>query len=534
MKQKKILKYIMRRRDCVIVSFCIQLTVMLLCPFIANASYHESFNDFGESKDLNLVSDPNRVVTYDRYVEISFYDENNNYARDPEYYELIKEPETDVYVGEADLPAGRIFLNFKKFRIGRNETSTAIPGGNLYRDEPLRQKLEAMGGKIYNWQGGHLRIKVSAEERADDGETDYWVELSCPTQPKRPELGFSETAYIIGDFNDWQMPEGDDLKGAFPIKRTDNLDDLHVAPWYNAYLDFPAGQNRFTVYVPPTDSFAGGFAVPASGELTDISTSIAQSDDPKWDGNYYKLSYPYDYYLEPDVRRKYALQESFDRERSFRMEKWDGGELRFQLLTSDIRIIPRRYTFFEPVWRISYEFNGRSYYTTLYHEWYGVGDYPEYYLGGPKEYEFPIEGYVRTDDPVDYFGTDIMGVTGQSEFELGPEEQKVYISMSFGSSKPFRLNWSGKRKIRLDFNMNRRRMAFYVEADEMGLTDVSADPNLRLEGLKAIVSTPCEIRVYSTSGASLGVRTGTEFDLSPFGPGIYLIHAAGKTLKVAL
>ena len=77
-------------------------------------------------------------------------------------------------------------------------------------------------------------------------------------------------------------------------------------------------------------------------------------------------------------------------------------------------------------------------------------------------------------------------------------------------------------------------MAFYVEADEMGLTDVSADPNLRFEGLKAIVSTPCEIRVYSASGASLGVRTGTEFDLSPFGPGIYLIHAAGKTMKVAL
>lgn len=518
----------------------VHLAVMFFCTMDANAERPDSFNENRKCPDSSSDTGQQKAKEFEHYVSVDFEDP----TREDEYYELINIPGTSDYVCEADLPAGKLQLLVVGFRFGSviNGRYGYTVVDNVYCDAPYRKKLITGGGEqwtVNNWQGGHLKIKVYPEDRTD-GDIDYWLELSSDDQPPRPDLGFSDTAYIIGDFNDWQLPDGDSLNGSLPIERTDNLEDLHTSPWYNAYLDFPAGKNRFTVYIPPTESYKGGYVMPASGEQTDIPTSVVQSPNPKRNWWYYEYQYPFDNRPTLNAQTQYVLEDKFDMNRSFRMEKWNGGEVWFRLGkpsydSQRLFVTPRRYPTFDVVWDIDYVFNGEEYGCGLSPEMYGVSDYVSYIIWGYEELEFPLEGYIKCrNGNVEYVESDFLGVTGQSEFELGPEDQRIYIMLSFSSTKPFKINYTGKRLCRWEYLMDERELYFHIEAEENGLTDVTADTSLRVVGTKAETSLPCEISVYSAGGTRVGAVTGIEYDLSSLAPGIYIIRAAGKTLKVAL
>lgn len=456
-------------------------------------------------------------------------------------------PGTFDYECEGDIPAGKIKLIIEQTNLNdifKRTENRSCPPGNLYKDELSRRILEYDYFFDYptigNWAGGLMKLRMHIEEVFIQGEfvnEISWIEISGDNQPARPDLDFSDTAYIIGDFNDWKLPEGNDLRGALALERTDNLDDIHASPWYNGYPVFPAGKQRFTIYIPPTESFRGGYVMPSSGELTDIPTSVMvrREGDPS-DAFIARMEiprFPYDSYWTSWNAKTYTLRDEPDKENSFRMEQWKGGEMRINVRSSELLITPKRYGEFDLVRKIE----------AIYEGWWDAAEYSTnkvehvnyyYFDVCPREYELPIGGgYLKTDKPVDYFGTDILGVTGQSEFEVGPGKQSIDIYFSFNSTKPFKINYTGKREIMVSLDINLRELHFYFPAVD-NITDVYADTELELDGTVVKTDSPTEIEVYGISGMMIASVTGTELDLSNLGHGTYIIRAAGKVLKVSI
>ena len=147
-----------------------------------------------------------------------------------------------TYSAEFNIPAQDGGLQFKFFTKVAGWTygsylSTSNDPFTLYKDafnnigltfSPLNNVV------IRNWKGGILKIKVEYYT----GSGAWRCEVEAPDQPELPE--FPKEIYLIGDFNNWQLPTADNLNGAQTIPLGENY-------YYQGSSTFAEGQASFYI-----------------------------------------------------------------------------------------------------------------------------------------------------------------------------------------------------------------------------------------------------------------------------------------------
>ncbi len=162
---------------------------------------------------------------------------------------------------------------------------------------------DGYGSNIYipNWQPGVLDLSLTLEE-VDGKFASGELLMSSKTQPDFPKL--PDTMYVIGAFNDYQLPEGTDLNGAFPLGMPN--EPLSYAHYYGK-ADIPADEGKFAIYFydPETekDQYICGDAYPFK--------IVSQEEGTPG----YYFTYP-------------VIKDTFDKTTdTFIIENWTGGTL---------------------------------------------------------------------------------------------------------------------------------------------------------------------------------------------------------------
>lgn len=186
------------------------------------------------------------------------------YAPDSDIYELKKTGES--YTGTFDVPAG--FLEFKLFTSKASQwddtaygmaSSTQI---NVFKDksatvELVNDEITYFTSNVYvsNWMGGEVTVACTLNE------TDHTVSMtiSGAGQPAMPEM---PSVYVIGEFNDWQLPTATELNGAVSLDMTYETEPNYIMEFSSTRFPIPAGKAKYVYYYKNTvtgeDTFIGG------------------------------------------------------------------------------------------------------------------------------------------------------------------------------------------------------------------------------------------------------------------------------------
>ena len=156
-------------------------------------------------------------------------------------YPLYDEDHDGYYTGEFDIPEQEDGLQFKIFikNDGWNYMSFLSTNSDpitLYNDATFNLGLTFQMTHnivIRNWKGGKLKIEVFC------GDSGSWaVILNGPDQPARPD--WLKELYLIGEFNNWQIPTSGSPNGAITIPLGENY-------YYLNRFNLPAGQASFYI-----------------------------------------------------------------------------------------------------------------------------------------------------------------------------------------------------------------------------------------------------------------------------------------------
>lgn len=173
-------------------------------------------------------------------------------------YQLTDEDKDGIYTGSFEIPEQAcVFKIFTRQSTWENSDSYLGIQDGLYDWYLFKGDADTLpigtwpvgygtNIKITNWTGGTLNLSVKLTETDGKYESGT-VTLSSDTQPEFPKT--PATTYVIGAFNDYQIPEGSNLNGAIPMTRYTNDDTL---PAYEGRATIPAGQASIAIcYVDP-------------------------------------------------------------------------------------------------------------------------------------------------------------------------------------------------------------------------------------------------------------------------------------------
>lgn len=157
-----------------------------------------------------------------------------------------------VYKGSFNIPAGQ--LEFKIFTAPDDWDSASYLGTYSYPQTLYSNRKDYFyftlngenNGKVSNWMGGTLNVTAKLKYTEEQG-----FELECllegPEQPATENL--PDTAYIVGNFNNWQLPSDDNLNGAIKLTFNQDIYDTYAVASFNAaHLTFPSGDVEFEIY----------------------------------------------------------------------------------------------------------------------------------------------------------------------------------------------------------------------------------------------------------------------------------------------
>lgn len=187
-------------------------------------------------------------------------------ASDSQLYELKKTGTT--YKGTFEIPADK--LDFKVFTSKATmwdktaygtENTTPI---NIFKDKSASVALVCNEKTPYirtisisNWEGGDITIECSFDEEYDT----IHMTLSGPGQPAKPD---TPSIFVIGEFNDWQLPTGSSLNGAVSVNILNSyaVGNNYEEEFTSGPARIPAGKARYVYYYRNTvtggDIFIGG------------------------------------------------------------------------------------------------------------------------------------------------------------------------------------------------------------------------------------------------------------------------------------
>ncbi len=123
---------------------------------------------------------------------------------------------------------------------------------------------------INNWVGGTLNISVKLTE-TDGKYISGSITLSSDTQPDFPKV--PSTVYLIGSFNDYKLPVGNNLNGAVALSKFTSADTL---PGYEGKALLPGGPVTLAIcYVDP-ETGNTVYASPLGGSISLYSQAAGE------------------------------------------------------------------------------------------------------------------------------------------------------------------------------------------------------------------------------------------------------------------
>lgn len=164
---------------------------------------------------------------------------------------------------------------------------------------------EGFGSNIYipNWRPGVLDLSLKLQE-VDGKFTSGELSLSSKTQPDFPKL--PDTIYVIGAFNDYKLPEGTNLNGAFPMAMPNGSEGW---PVYKGTAEMPADKGEFVFYYNDPETEKAQYICWTG---TPFSIVAQEEGAPGYNG-----MYP-------------GIKDTFDKETdAFIIGNWTGGKLEF-------------------------------------------------------------------------------------------------------------------------------------------------------------------------------------------------------------
>lgn len=166
-------------------------------------------------------------------------------------YKLTDSDGDGIYTGSFFIPEGQ--LEFKVFSTpgGWNEADYYGFNGDFeffvfkeaipYYSIALSDGLYSNNVNIGNWQGGTMNISINWGK-------DYYgndVPMICAIEGSaQPEAPTASDIYIIGDFNEWRLPDAQSDNGAMKTGYN-NFD--YLAQWFSSKHNFKAGDLRITL-----------------------------------------------------------------------------------------------------------------------------------------------------------------------------------------------------------------------------------------------------------------------------------------------
>lgn len=213
-------------------------------------------------KELYLVGSFNNWVTPDQW-------DQPEYAADKQFV-LSDEDDDGTFTGDFEIAEG--VINFKVFTekcdwsdranvygMSRGFGSMTDLFSNIsYSEELVTDDNQGFGGsynvEINNWKGGSLHFEVT---RNADG-----MNLKLSGGENQPKVSLYPEIYLIGEFNNWAVPNGDELNGAVPM--TPNAEKPTI---FSVNKDVAAGNSKYAFCVPATPVSKKSFKIYAPQDM---------------------------------------------------------------------------------------------------------------------------------------------------------------------------------------------------------------------------------------------------------------------------
>lgn len=170
-------------------------------------------------------------------------------ATESQIYALEYDPAAERYRGNFEIPADKLeFKVFTSFDTTWDDSDQYLGYYQnqflLFNDKDCSLELSSIYSSnacCINWYGGEITIEIG--KRVTDGDPSYFATLLPASQPDMPKV--PDQIYVIGDFNNWQVPTAYADNGALPIAKS-SQDDLYV--YYNQQVEIPSGKANFAFY----------------------------------------------------------------------------------------------------------------------------------------------------------------------------------------------------------------------------------------------------------------------------------------------
>lgn len=192
-------------------------------------------------------------------------------ASESEIYELKKSG--DVYQGSFNIPGEQIeFKVFTSKATMWDRTAYGMESRmniNVFKNKSASTVLVnnekngygANNISISNWKSGTLTVECTVNETDDTVN----ITLSGPGQPEMPAL---PSIYVIGEFNNWQLPSASALNGAVSLDLNHEMEPNYSIEFSSTLADIPGGKAKYVYYYKNTvsgnDTFIGGPGAPFS------------------------------------------------------------------------------------------------------------------------------------------------------------------------------------------------------------------------------------------------------------------------------
>lgn len=367
-------------------------------------------------------------------------------------------------------------------------------------------------------------------------------------------------AFIIGDFNNWQLPipdENDDwskpqtenLNGALCLIHDSNHDTSYYYVEYKWEGIWPAGDSRFTVYIPEIYEHEFGMGAVYPGYYSQNMPVYLYSHIHSRTGKQWNVQNEIPTYVSVNLNPDNA----------YLLKDWSGGNLTFFIRTytneeeTDLNAPRELYpigvgvrsteggTINEPdVMHFVYKINGEDEEHVLIlndvydgsrnglcyrstDEIHGVKSISGYFTNPQTQQTYGCVGteplFFDYDNihshPNSYFSTDAFTMPDGYPINLSTKEHEISIQ-------------------KIMFTLSTQRATIRIADDKYNSVPEIKHEIMRIEQGVVQCTDTSLISVYNTAGVKVAETYGSLLDLNPLGRGIYLVRSGSNTIKVVI
>lgn len=447
---------------------------------------------------------------------------NTGTGDDERTFELTDEDMDGVYTADLSL-GGRIDpLSLLITTVGKDgKTNKWGSSGSrlpmLFGDVPYEVDLVCENesenirineaAEFQNWKGGDLKISV----KWDNFVNGIHYPLLTVVGVGQPDFGvFPENLYLIGDFNDFKLPDSSGNNGAIELPHQPGARTFR----YEGSLYVEAGKGDFLIYIPEFGKGKNCF----EGIASPVLYTLYRTPDA-----------PQGFFTDDLETLESLVAGSVPQDGHIRIKDWPGGEMNIYVdfeCASYIAVSSKD----APVLEIPSTV--RTFIKTN-----GMADSEQGFFS-PYANDFTsCESWLSLTGDENPSSDDMWGYPADEVIDLSPS-----ISLMMG-------NWRVpivKGGYPLKFTCSKAKLAslsVYYDvyggyarigvAAESFVNIVEAD-NFKITNGLIVFDAPTEMAVYSVTGVCMANCRTDRFDLGKLPKGIYVVTAGGKTVKVAI